>query len=251
MDSSYYVTSTADSLGIMGMLGALLAKAFLLPFLIMVFLIVSTWILFKKHGKPGWAAIVPIYNIIIFCEIADKEWWYLFLLMIPVANIYFAYVILDAIAKKHGKDGGFSVCLLLFPYVFIPVLAFEKDNLSEVSNNSVSTDNSFENSPVSMNINNQVNETVVMKEPSITSSDNEIVSETPVSNAAPTFDAPVNSEIQNTVPTFDTKAPSPAFTAPQSPVMPQQQAPVAGPIVNDAPIDQNFNSFDGTNNNVQ
>ena len=35
------------------------------------------WKIFTKAGKPGWASIVPIYNIIVLLEIVGKPWWYL------------------------------------------------------------------------------------------------------------------------------------------------------------------------------
>ena len=37
-----------------------------------VFMIAAMWKVFTKAGKPGWAAIVPIYNIIVLLGIAGK-----------------------------------------------------------------------------------------------------------------------------------------------------------------------------------
>ena len=34
--------------------------------------IAGIWKMFAKAGKPGWAAIVPIYNIIVLLEIVGK-----------------------------------------------------------------------------------------------------------------------------------------------------------------------------------
>ena len=53
-----------------------------------ILVIVSLWIIFKKAGKPGWASIVPIYNIIVLIQIVGLPLWYLVLLIIPFANIY-------------------------------------------------------------------------------------------------------------------------------------------------------------------
>ena len=50
--------------------------------------IIATWKMFTKAGKPGWAAIIPVYNIIVMLEIAELPMWYIALFLIPFANIY-------------------------------------------------------------------------------------------------------------------------------------------------------------------
>ena len=40
---------------------------------VIVFLIASMWKVFTKAGQPGWAAIVPIYNIYVLTQIAGEE----------------------------------------------------------------------------------------------------------------------------------------------------------------------------------
>ena len=44
---------------------------------IAVVAIIAMWKIFTKAGKPGWAAIVPIYNYIILLEIIGRPWWWL------------------------------------------------------------------------------------------------------------------------------------------------------------------------------
>lgn len=96
---------------------------------IIVLQIVSMWKVFKKFGKPGWAAIVPGYNMYVLCEIAGKEWWYLLLFLVPVVQIYAMYVIYDGVAKKFGKSAGFAVGMILVPFVFWLILAFSKSSV--------------------------------------------------------------------------------------------------------------------------
>jgi len=39
--------------------------------------IIGLWKIFIKAGKPGWASIIPIYNIIVLLEIIGKPlWWF-------------------------------------------------------------------------------------------------------------------------------------------------------------------------------
>lgn len=89
--------------------------------------IVSLWIIFKKAGKPGWASIVPIYDIIVFIQIAGLPIWYLVLLIIPFANIYAIFKIYIELAHKFGKSTGFGVLSVFFSGICLPILAFDKN----------------------------------------------------------------------------------------------------------------------------
>lgn len=88
----------------------------------MILIIVSIWNIFEKAGKPGWAAIVPIYNIIILLEIINKPTWWLIMLLIPFANIVFGIMMTNGLSKSFGKDEGFTVGLIFLPFVFYPIL---------------------------------------------------------------------------------------------------------------------------------
>ena len=96
----------------------------LIELAIIVLMIAAMWKVFVKAGKPGWASIVPIYNAIVFLEIAGKPLWWIVLLFIPVVNLVIAIIAMLAFAAKFGKGGGFAVGLILLPIVFMPILAF-------------------------------------------------------------------------------------------------------------------------------
>jgi len=89
-----------------------------------VFMVVTMWILFNKARQPGWAILIPIYNILVILKIAGKAWWWLFLLMIPIVNIVFMIMVYHGISKNFGKDAGFTIGLILLGIVFFPILAF-------------------------------------------------------------------------------------------------------------------------------
>jgi uncharacterized membrane protein YoaK (UPF0700 family) len=82
------------------------------------------WKVFEKAGKPGWAAIVPIYNLIVLLEIAGKPAWWVILLLIPFVNIVVAIIMVLAIAKNFGKGAGFAIGLLLLGPIFYAILAW-------------------------------------------------------------------------------------------------------------------------------
>jgi len=92
-----------------------------------ILVIVSLWMIFKKAGKPGWASIVPIYNVIVFIQVAGLPLWYLLLLIIPFANIYAIFKIYIELAHKFGKSTGFGVLSVFFSEICLPILAFDKN----------------------------------------------------------------------------------------------------------------------------
>jgi len=86
--------------------------------------IVSMWKVFEKAGKPGWGAIVPIYNIILLLEIVGKPAWWIVLFFVPLANLYAAFMITNLLAKSFGKSTGFGLGILFLGIIFYPMLAF-------------------------------------------------------------------------------------------------------------------------------
>jgi hypothetical protein len=89
-----------------------------------VLMIASMWKVFTKAGKPGWAAIVPIYNVIVLLEIAGKPLWWIILMIIPGVNFIALLFVSLGIAARFGKGTGFAIGLWLLPFIFYPVLAF-------------------------------------------------------------------------------------------------------------------------------
>ena len=91
---------------------------------IALLMIASMWKVFVKAGKPGWAAIVPIYNFVVLCEIAGKPAWWVVLFFVPVVNFIAIIVLSIALAKKFGKGTGYGIGLALLGVVFYPMLGF-------------------------------------------------------------------------------------------------------------------------------
>jgi Family of unknown function (DUF5684) len=108
----------------MSSLIAVLGGVILLYLAIIIFMIASMWKIYAKAGKPGWAAIVPIYNLIVLFEIVGKPWWWLFLCLIPGVNIIFLIWTYNLLSKSFGKDVGFTIGLIFLSFVFFPILGF-------------------------------------------------------------------------------------------------------------------------------
>lgn len=97
--------------------------------------IIGMWKVFKKAGKGGWEAIVPIYNIWTLFEISGYPGAYVLFGLIPCAGpiILLVFEILAAISlsKKFNKSGGFAALLILVPVVGYCILGFGNDEYDE------------------------------------------------------------------------------------------------------------------------
>jgi hypothetical protein len=92
--------------------------------LIAVLLIVAMWKVFTKAGQPGWASIIPIYNLYIWCKIVGRPGWWILLMLIPFVNIIVGIILCIDMAKSFGKGAGFGIGLALLGVIFIPILGF-------------------------------------------------------------------------------------------------------------------------------
>ena len=110
-----------DGLG----LGVGIGFAMTLTYLaIILILIASYWKVFDKAGQPGWAAIIPIYNIYILLKIVCRPSWWLLLYIIPVVNIITTIIVTLDLATRFNKDTVFGIGLILLPVIFYPILGF-------------------------------------------------------------------------------------------------------------------------------
>ena len=92
--------------------------------LIALLLIVAMWKVFTKAGQPGWASIIPIYNLYIWCKIVGRPGWWIILLLIPFVNIIVGITLCIDMAKSFGKGVGFGIGLALLGIIFWPILGF-------------------------------------------------------------------------------------------------------------------------------
>ena len=92
---------------------------------ILIVLIVANWKLFAKAGQPGWASIIPIYNLVILLQIVGRPtWWIAAILFCPPVGLVFSVIMMGDLAKSFGKGGGFAAGLILLGFIFFPILAF-------------------------------------------------------------------------------------------------------------------------------
>lgn len=92
--------------------------------LVVVLMIAAMWKIFTKAGQPGWTAIIPIYNMYIWCKIAGRPGWWVILMLIPFVNFIILIILCVDLAKSFGKGAGFGVGLAFLGIIFLPILAF-------------------------------------------------------------------------------------------------------------------------------
>jgi hypothetical protein len=92
--------------------------------LVALLIIVAMWKVFTKAGQPGWASIIPIYNLYIWCKIVGRPWWWILLMLIPFVNFIIAIILCIDLAKSFGKGVGFGLGLALLGFIFWPILGF-------------------------------------------------------------------------------------------------------------------------------
>lgn len=107
-----------------GMFGELGIGFIIVVLVLAVFIYAAMWKIFTKAGQPGWAALVPIYNIYVLLTIVGRPGWWVILYLIPCVNIVIAILVSLDLARVFGKGTGFGIGLLLLGIIFYPILAF-------------------------------------------------------------------------------------------------------------------------------
>lgn len=108
-----------DSAGILGgVFGTIIYLA------IIAVSIAAMWRIFTKAGEPGWAAIIPIYNIIVLLKIIGRPAWWIILMFIPFVNLVILILMMDGLSKSFGQGTGFTIGLILLSIIFMAILGF-------------------------------------------------------------------------------------------------------------------------------
>lgn len=93
----------------------------LLQLIIFVAVVVGLWRACEKADQPGWYAIFPPIAIV---AIADKPWWWILLLFIPLVNLIALFLMYQVIAEAFGQGLVFVLGLFFLPFIFFAILGF-------------------------------------------------------------------------------------------------------------------------------
>jgi len=100
------------------------ALAAVIGLALIVLAIAGIWRTFEKAGQPGWAAIIPIYNLIVLLQVARKPIWWILLFLVPIVNLIVSILVPMEVARRFGKGTGFGLGLAFLGFIFFPILGF-------------------------------------------------------------------------------------------------------------------------------
>ncbi len=82
------------------------------------------WKIFEKAGQPGWACIIPIYNIIVLLRVARLSSIFVLAFFCPLVNIIVAIYVWMRIARSFGQSEALGCVVPFMPFIFIPLIGF-------------------------------------------------------------------------------------------------------------------------------
>ena len=111
---------------------AAFVAAFFLVFVVVgIVTLIGMWKTFDKAGQPGWAVLIPIYNIIVLLRIAGLPWYWVFAPFVAIIPIlgWIAYLVwivwvYHRISTRFGQGVGFTIGLTLLGPIFWLILGF-------------------------------------------------------------------------------------------------------------------------------
>lgn len=145
--------------------GPALAVVGIISLAVFVVTLIAMIKLYKKFNRPGWAPIVPIYNMWVLFEMGNLPGW---LSLIPGVNGICTLVAYFQIAKKLGKSTGFAVCTIFFMPICVLIMSFDSsmpvnqnmnNNYQGMNNNYQGMNNNYQgmNNQQMNNVQNMVN----------------------------------------------------------------------------------------------
>jgi hypothetical protein len=84
----------------------------------------GSWRIYEKAGEPGWAALVPIYNLFVLLRIIGAPAWWIILLLVPGVNLLASALCTWRLARVFGYGVLGFLALALIPVVMVPALGF-------------------------------------------------------------------------------------------------------------------------------
>jgi|GEM_PF-440632 len=91
------------------------------------FLYACMWRIFEKAGRPGWQVVIPVYSNWVLFEIVRLPGWLVLIMFVPYLGQIVLLWAIFRLGKAFGKSNMFSVLLVIFLPILLPMLAFGSD----------------------------------------------------------------------------------------------------------------------------
>lgn len=89
---------------------------------ILVLIIAGNWNVLEKAGIEGWKALIPFYNMYCMAKIVFGTGWPFLITFVPFFSAVYYIVWRILLAKSFGKGIGFTIGLVILPFIFVPIL---------------------------------------------------------------------------------------------------------------------------------
>ena len=99
-----------------------------------LFMAITTDKIFMKNDKNKNLSYIPIYNIIVLLDIVKLNRIMAILYFLPVTNVIVFILIFYRLSIMYNLSKSFTILLILFPIVMLPILNYVKMNTLEVEN---------------------------------------------------------------------------------------------------------------------
>ncbi len=116
--------TTAEASATNPLVPLLIGSAAIVAAVIGIFALVVGWRFYRRGCCPGWACLVPFYNLYCYFKIAYGNGWLFLLTLVPIVNVVMLIATPFLLAKGYGKGFFFGLGFLLFPFFFQAVIAF-------------------------------------------------------------------------------------------------------------------------------
>lgn len=89
---------------------------------------ITRWIIYKKAGKNGFAAVIPFYRQVIMYKVCGLSPVLMLLWLVPIFGWIAMFIIAIMkrilLAQNFGRGGLFGIGILILPPIFYSVIAF-------------------------------------------------------------------------------------------------------------------------------
>lgn len=102
--------------------GGIMLVVFVVALAMYIYMALALQTIAKKTGTAnGWLAWIPIVNLFLILQIAQKPLWWFILFLIPFVNIVVGIITFMAIAVRRGKPEWIGVLIVVpFVNIFVP-----------------------------------------------------------------------------------------------------------------------------------
>ena len=138
-----YSFGNADFNSFTSFIFGFLSVLFIIIVFIYILTVIGLWKMFKKAGKNGWEAIIPVYNTYTLCKITGVNPWWIVITFVAgiitsfvsalsiletIVTVYFDILLAVGIARSFGKNDGYAVGIYFFGFIFYLILGFGHSN---------------------------------------------------------------------------------------------------------------------------